>query len=106
MQFSNDNVTYGALKAYATTENNFALIAGDGTRPAYAKVFDSLGNNIIFSDSIVVDATPPTISNFQINAGASAINTTAVTLSYGTSDGTGTGIFKVEASNNGTTWVV
>ena len=61
MQFSNDGTTYSTPEAYATTKT-WTLTSGDGTKTVYAKFKDPAGNwSAPVSDTIVLDATPPTI---------------------------------------------
>jgi len=58
MAFSNDNVTYSAPEAYATTKS-WTLSAGGGLKTVYAKFIDAASNATIVSDTITYeDATP------------------------------------------------
>jgi hypothetical protein len=62
MQFSNDNLTYSAPEAYATTKT-WTLTSGDGLKTVYAKFKDAAGNwSTPVSDSITVDTMPPSIT--------------------------------------------
>lgn len=61
MRFSNDNVTYSAPEAYATTKA-WTLASGDGTKTVYVKFSDVAGNwSSPASATIVLDTTPPSI---------------------------------------------
>lgn len=62
MQFSNDNITYSAAEAYATSKS-WTLSSGDGTKTVYAKFKDAAGNwSAAVSDAIVLDSTPPALT--------------------------------------------
>ena len=62
MQFSNDNLTYSAPEAYATTKS-WTLSTGDGLKSVYVKFKDAAGNwSNPVSDSITLDTIPPTIT--------------------------------------------
>ena len=62
MQCSNDNVTYSAAEAYATTKA-WTLTSGDGTKTVYVKFKDTAGNwSGAFSDTITLDTTAPGIT--------------------------------------------
>jgi len=41
------------------TLNGWNLVAGDGVRPVYARVWDRAGNEVVASGAIVVDSRPP-----------------------------------------------
>jgi hypothetical protein len=69
-------------EAYATTKS-WNLASGDGTKTVYAKFKDVAGNwSGAYSDTIILDTTPPTIS---INPVISPTNQN-VTLSYTVTD--------------------
>ena len=60
MQFSNDNSTWTAAEAYATTKS-WTLPSGDGQKTVYVKFSDAAGNwSEAVSDQIILDATKPT----------------------------------------------
>jgi hypothetical protein len=62
MQFSNDTVTYSTPESYATTKS-WTLTSGDGSKSVYVKFSDPKGNwSTPVSDTITLDATPPTIT--------------------------------------------
>ena len=62
MQCSNDNVTYSAAEAYATTKS-WTLSSGDGPKTVYAKFKDAAGNwSAAVSDTITLDSTPPALT--------------------------------------------
>ena len=104
MRFSNDGITFTAFEAYAGTKA-WVLSGGDGNKTVTAEVRDSNNVTALFSDTITLDSAPPTISAFAINNAAAATSSTAATLSWTASD-TGTGISKIEASNDGLTFTV
>jgi Chitobiase/beta-hexosaminidase C-terminal domain/RHS Repeat len=85
MRFSNDNDNYSMPETYATTKA-WTLTAGDGTKTAYVKFKDSAGNwSIAYSDTILLDTTPPT-GTVTINGGAAFTKNTFVTLTLTCSD--------------------
>jgi hypothetical protein len=62
MQFSNDNVTYAAPIAYATSAP-WTLTSGDGSKTVWAKFKDTAGNESTpVSDAITLDTTSPTVT--------------------------------------------
>jgi Chitobiase/beta-hexosaminidase C-terminal domain/RHS Repeat len=85
MRFSNDNVDYSTPETYATTKA-WTLTTGDGTKTAYVKFKDSAQNwSIPYSDTILLDTTPPT-GTVTINGGAAFTKNTFVTLTLTCSD--------------------
>lgn len=82
MQFSNDNSAWSAAEPYAVSKS-WALPAGEGTKTVYVRYKDAAGNwSSCFSDTILLDTTPPAIS---INSVLSPANS-SVTLSYALTD--------------------
>lgn len=103
MRFSNDNSSWSAWEAYATSKN-WTLTSGTGTKTGYVQFKDTAGNvSTSFSDTIVLDATAPT-GWVSINAGAIGTNTTAVMLALTASDAGGSGLAQMRFSSNGSTW--
>ena len=75
MRFSNDNVNWSTLQAYATSAS-WTLAAGDGTKTVYARFLDAIGNtSAAVSDTIVLDTTAPT-GTISINAAAAVASPT------------------------------
>jgi len=65
---------------------------------------DSLGNvSATFSDSILLDTTPPT-GTILINNNAAITTSLNVTLNLTYTDGTGSGVKNMRFSDNGSTW--
>jgi hypothetical protein len=58
MKFSNDGVSYSVWEPYATSKD-WVLSAGDGIRSVYVKLKDAVGNVGTYSDTIIIDSTPP-----------------------------------------------
>lgn len=85
---SNDGMTFTAV---GTSPASWTLSSGAGTKSVTLRVTDAAGNQAIATDTIAVDNAAPTLSNVSINAGASATNSTAATLSLSVSDGAGSG---------------
>ncbi len=70
MQCSNDNVTYTAPEAYATSKT-WTLTSGDGTKTVYVKFSDPSGNwSTPVSGSINLDTTPPAVTISSPSNGA------------------------------------
>ncbi len=62
MRFSNDNITFTALEAYATTKT-WTLTPGDGLKTVFVQYQDSVGNRSpSFTASITLDTTGPIIA--------------------------------------------
>lgn len=102
MRFSNDNTTWSAWEAYATSKT-WTLSAGDGSKFVYVQYRDHAGNiSSAVYDTIYLDTTPPT-GAISINAGAAFTNTTSVTLGYSASDDL-SGVTWMRFSNDGSTW--
>jgi hypothetical protein len=62
MQFSNDGVTWSAVRPYSTS-SIWTLTSGDGVKTVYGRFFDSCGAGGLYgpqaSDQITLDQTPP-----------------------------------------------
>ncbi|MEW6681847.1 MAG: Ig-like domain-containing protein [Nitrospirota bacterium] len=62
MQFSNDNVTFTALEAFATSKA-WTLTSSNGLKTVYVRYTDTAGNvSPSLSDTIMVDGTNPVLS--------------------------------------------
>jgi len=60
MQFSNDNITWGALVANATSVAHTLVAGVDGIRTVYARFTDAAGNiSAAVSDTITLDTVAP-----------------------------------------------
>jgi len=108
MQFSNDNTTWGALTAYATSAS-WSLTAGaDGVRTVYARFIDAAANvSAVVSDTITLVTAPPAdltspSGSISIDAGNAQTASTSVTLALTCSDNTGCA--QMQFSNDNTTW--
>lgn len=80
MRFSNDGVNYTADEPYATTKNNWDLLAGDGIKVVYVRFTD--GNGFLYAPvttQIRLDTTPPVTAEFPQPAGI-YVNPINVTL--------------------------
>jgi hypothetical protein len=82
MMLSEDSSFTGATyEAYATSKS-FTLSSGDDTKTVYVKYKDAAGNETTsISDSIILATHAPTGGTVSVNGGASATNSTGVTLS-------------------------
>jgi len=58
MQFSNDTANWSGWEAYTTTKT-WTLVGGDGTKTVYVQYRDNAGNAAVFSDTVILDSTPP-----------------------------------------------
>lgn len=65
MQFSNDNAAYSSPELYQTSKL-WTLTAGDGTKTVYVKYADDRDNwSPPFSDTIILDTSPPVLSGLS-----------------------------------------
>ena len=102
MKFSTDNLTWSMPEAYATTRA-WTLASGNGTKTVYVKFSDKASNwSAAYSDSIILDTTPPT-GLIKINNDAAYVNKTAVTLNLSAVDAV-SGMSQMRFSNNNVTW--
>lgn len=77
----------------------WTLSAGDGEKTVSAQFRDAAGNvSAVVSDTIVLDATPPS-GSVQLNGGAAATASASVSLSLAASDGSGSGVAEMRAAN-------
>ncbi|MDP2923520.1 MAG: hypothetical protein Q8O30_07390, partial [Candidatus Omnitrophota bacterium] len=102
MQFSNDNSTWSAPESYSTTKT-WTIDSIEGLKTVYVKYKDVAGNwSEAFSDTITLDATPPT-GTVNINNDTQYTNSTSVTLNLSASD-SGSGLNQMQFSNDEATW--
>ena len=105
MEFSNDNSTWSSPVGYGTS-TIWPLSTGDGSKAVYAKFKDVANNwSNVYSDTIILDLTPPT-GSIRVNNNATYTNSTSVTLNLTATDsrsGMGTGA-QMRFSNNNLTW--
>jgi len=88
MSFSTNNSTWTTAEAYAASKS-FTLPIGDGVKTIYVKFYDKAGNlSAVYSKSITLDTLPPT-GTIQVNNGATAVKSTAVTLNLSATDASG-----------------
>ncbi|MFZ4858387.1 MAG: LamG-like jellyroll fold domain-containing protein [Desulfuromonadaceae bacterium] len=82
MRFSNDGTTWTAAPVpYSLTYPSWTLSDGDGTKTVYARFKDNAGNwSDSFSDTIILDTTPPAISITAPVTGTTADNTPLLTF--------------------------
>lgn len=99
MRFSNDGISWSPYEPYATSKS-WAISSGDGSKTVYVIFRDNTGNDsIVYSASIVLDATAP--STFASPAGGSYSTVQTVTLAC--NDGTGSGCFRIYYTTSGAT---
>jgi len=91
MRFSNGNGLWSTWEPYSATKS-WSLLAGDGSKTVTAQFEDAAGNVLSLSDTIILDATPPS-GSFTVTGNAEAAaqytDTTAVTLDNAISDANG-----------------
>jgi len=103
MRFSNDNSTWSAWEAYATSKS-WSLASGNGAKTVYVQYRDGASNeSAVYSDGITLDGTVPT-GSVVVNGGASSTNNTAVTLTLSANDTGGSGLSQMRFSNDNSTW--
>lgn len=84
MRFSNDGITWSGWEPNISTKS-WTLSNGDGSKTVYMQLKDTAGNlSNVFSDTIVLDTTPPVITGVA-NSG---VYNTDVTISF--NEGTAT----------------
>jgi chitodextrinase len=82
MRFSNSSFGFSTPEPYATTKG-WTLSTGDGTKTVYVRFQDAAGNwSSSFTDTIVLDTTPPAISSVS----ASNITNASAVISWTTSE--------------------
>jgi len=91
MRFSNDGVNWSVWEPYATSKD-WTLVSGDGTRTVRVQYQDIYENgSSSYSDSIVVDSTPPSTLAAPTDAGLYT-GSTSVTFNWNTSSDPQSGI--------------
>jgi len=103
MRFSNDNTTYTDWGSYASSQS-WNLQDGDGAKTVYVQFRDHAGLISTYSDTIILDTTPPT-GSITISEGATYTNSTSVTLTLSANDIT-SGVPQMRFSNDNTTWIL
>ena len=99
MRFSNENLVESAPETYATTKV-WTLGAGDGVKAVYVKFKDMAGNwSTRYSDSILLDTTPPTTTASP----PGAVYNTGQIVTLTCSDGSGSGCDKIYYTTDGST---
>jgi len=79
MQFSNDSTTWSALEPYLATKS-WELTSGDGQKTVYVRFQDAAGNlSPPFSDSIILDTTPPVPPAIDPVTSPTDVNTQTIT---------------------------
>ena len=101
MRLSHDGSAWNDWEDYAATRD-WTLQAGDGTKAVYGQFYGGGETSDVYSDTIVLDTTPPTVT-LEIAAGAYAVNTTTVTVTVAGSDAT-SGLDTLEWSDDGSAW--
>ena len=81
MRFSQDGgLTWTAWENFAATKS-LTLSPGDGTRTVQSQLKDKAGLVSNFSDTIILDTTPPQLTNFSLDEGAT-VDIPYLALSY------------------------
>lgn len=84
MCFSNDNTTYTEWETY-TTSKSWTLQEGDSAKTVYVQFKDQAELIFTYSDTIILDTTPPTISILYPTMGAE-IRSQSVTVDWNGTD--------------------
>ena len=86
MRFSNDGSNWSAWETYTTTKS-WTLEPGDGEKTVYVQFEGALGNvSTSFTDAIILDGSPPTISIGAPSASATSGGPVSFTVTYGGAD--------------------
>ncbi len=106
ISLSNDNVSWSAWEAYATSKS-WQIPVGQGSKTIYLKIKDNAGNvSNLISTTIYLkdDVTAPTIT-ITINGGETTTDSTTITLTLtAVDDNTTPDLLRQRFSNNGTSW--
>jgi hypothetical protein len=104
MQFSDDGSNWSGWEIAAGTKS-WTLPSGDGLKTVHVQFKDALGiiSTAVISDEITLDSAPPT-GTISIDGGALFCNTGSVALSLTSEDGSGSGVTRMQFSNDGSTW--
>lgn len=84
MSLSNDNQTYSSWQVYSAIKA-WTLSDGDGEKVVYVKYKDAVGNEVISSDTIVLDTVGPN-AVIQINGGDIYTTSRVVSISISSAD--------------------
>ena len=103
MRLGHDGIAWNDWEEFAATRD-WTLQPGDGTKAVYAQFYGDSQYSDLYSDTIVLDTLPPTVT-VEIAAGAYAVNTTTVTATVAGSDAT-SGLDTLEWSDDGGAWGV
>jgi hypothetical protein len=96
MAFRNDGSTWTAWESY-TTAKSWTMTESEGTKVVHARFKDDVGLITEASDTIILDATPPT-GSILINGGDAYTTSTSVALQLTYDDAT-SGVDKVRYTN-------
>ena len=102
MRCSNDNITYTQWELH-NPSLPWTLQEGDGTKTVFVQFRDHSGLvSEIFSDTIILDTTPPS-GSIEINEDALLTSTLSVTISLTALDTT-SGLSQIHFSHDNITW--
>ncbi|MBI9107907.1 MAG: Ig-like domain-containing protein [Spirochaetales bacterium] len=98
------NINNTGWMAYSAT-SSYTLPAGEGSRTLSVRVKDGSGNESdAYDGSINIDTKAPVITNFLINNGASATNSSTVTLEVFVTDEDSSGVNQFRYRLGGGSW--
>jgi len=104
VRYGNSGGSWSAWEAPAATKA-WTLLPGDEAKTVFYQTKDNAGlTSAIYSDSIVLDATPPAGSIVVGNGNPTYTNTTSVTLHLFYYDESGSGVYQVRYENSGGSW--
>ena len=99
VRYRNSPMVWAGWESPSSTKS-WTLISGEGPKTVQYQVMDNAGNpSEIYSDSIILDATPPS-GSIVISGGIEYTRSPAVMLSLSASD-SGSGVSQVQYSNTG-----
>ncbi|MDW0115343.1 S-layer homology domain-containing protein [Sporosarcina thermotolerans] len=97
MQFSNDHETWSELENFASTKE-WELIHGDGPKTVYMRLIDAAGNEVVFSDTIILySGTNANLADLELSEGTLKPAFSADTFAYEMSVGRHVGVIDFTA---------
>lgn len=102
VRYSNDGVWDTEPWEAASQTKSWTLTSGEGTKTAYYQIKDTAGLISAYSDTIILDTSPPT-GSILIAEDLTYTNSTSVTLTL-TADDTTSGVAQMRFSNDNVTW--
>jgi uncharacterized protein (AIM24 family) len=103
MRFSNNGTNWSDWESYAAS-SSWSLTSGDGEKTVYVQYQDAVGKiSIVYEDTIIVETSPPE-GTILIEEGKPYSGSTNVNLALVADDSGGSGVARMQFSNDGSTW--